>query len=44
MATDQPHLHLPTPITKPGLVIANNVLATIKYHWIHVQCKDFGGG
>jgi hypothetical protein len=44
MATTQPQSHLPTPITKPGLSYGKKLSATIKYHWIHIQAKDFVGG
>ncbi len=36
--------HLPTPFTKGGLSFSKNGLATIKYHWVYVQRKEFGGG
>jgi hypothetical protein len=44
MATNQPQLHLPKPNTKGGLTYIKKVIATIKYHWIDIQSKDFDGG
>jgi hypothetical protein len=37
LATTEPQSHLPTPITMQGLSNGKNVIATIKYHWIHIQ-------
>ncbi len=44
MANTQPVGHLPTAIGKGGLSHGKTNIATIKYHWIHVQWKVFDGG
>jgi len=44
MTTIQSQSCQPTPLTKGGLSFGINGLATIKYHWVHVQLKDFGHG
>jgi hypothetical protein len=37
LATTEPQSHLPTPITMQGLSNGKTVIATIKYHGIHIQ-------
>jgi hypothetical protein len=44
LASTQPVGQLSTAITKGGLSYGKTNIATIKYHWIHVQWKVFDGG
>jgi hypothetical protein len=44
MSSTQSQSCLATPITKVGLSFGKTDIATRKYHWIHVQQKDFDGG
>jgi hypothetical protein len=41
MTTIQSQSYQPTPLTKEGLSFGINGLATIKYHWVHVQCHGY---
>jgi hypothetical protein len=40
----QSQSHMASANTKKGLSYGRNALATIQYHWIHIQWKVFDGG